>query len=207
MCFLLLASLSVDAQIIRRVGVDLGYSHAKQIWDYAANTGITAPDIEPITGISVGVFIELFDIPYFSVMAKCQYLAKGRIISVMETALDPNSHLGYVDLGIKKNAQRLDYLSVPLLAKCRIETPQLAPYVAIGPCFEYLLNYPPTHVFSAFRKVEWTATIAMGCEISIASLPRLLVEADYNTSLTDPFKNEYVTVSDNSFEILLGIVL
>ena len=125
----------------------------------------------------------------------------------METMLSPTSPLGYVDLGNKDIEYRLNYISIPILAKLRIETPMIVPYLAIGPRVEYLVSYPSSVVYDDFKKMEVTGTVAVGVELSLGLFPRFLLEADYNTSLTNSFNNGGLIVSDNSFEILYVVFL
>jgi hypothetical protein len=206
--FVVLGISTSDAQLkVRTFGFNVGYVHAKQNWDYSPQFGSDPHMSGTISGISGGAFIEFLDIPYFSLLTKVQYMQKGRTISVMGTMVslaDPN---GYIDVGMVDIKYRLNYISVPILAKLRIETPMFVPYIAIGPRLEYLISHPSSAVYDNFKKMEITGTVAVGVELSLGFVPRLLLEADYNTSLTNSFDNGNLVVSDNSIEILCGIFL
>jgi hypothetical protein len=81
------------------------------------------------------------------------------------------------------------------------------PYLAIGPRLEYLVSYPSSVVYDDFKKMEVTGTVAIGVELSLGFFPRLLLEANYNTSLMNSYNKGSLIVSDNSMEILCGVFL
>ncbi|MGA3286870.1 MAG: outer membrane beta-barrel protein [Bacteroidota bacterium] len=206
-CFIALTISFADAQIVRTYGFNIGYVHAKQNWDYSPQLGFDPHMSGTISGIGGGAFVEFLDIPYFSLLTKVQYIQKGRTITVMETMVSSTNPNGYVDIGMADIKYRLNYISVPILAKLRIETPICVPYLAIGPRFEYLISYPSNVVYDEFKKMEVTGTVAVGMEFSLGFIPKFLLEADYNTSLTNSFNNGSLIVSDNSVEVLCGIFL
>jgi len=206
-CFIALASSFADAQLVRTYGLNIGYVHAKQNWDYSPQFGSDPHMSGTISGISGGAFVEFLDIPYFSLLTKVQYIQKGRTISVMGTMVSPTDPNGYIETGMMDIKYRLNYISVPILAKLRIETPLFVPYLAIGPRLEYLVSYPSSVVYNNFKKKEVTGTIAVGAELSLGFMPKILLEVDYNTSLTNSYDNGILTVSDNSVEVVCGIFL
>jgi Outer membrane protein beta-barrel domain len=202
-----LAISFTDAQIVRTYGLNIGYIHAKQNWDYSPQFGSDPHMSGTISGIGGGAFMEFLAIPYFGLLTKIQYIQKGRIISVMGTMVSSTNPNGYIETGMMDIKYRLNYISVPILAKLRIETPMFVPYLAIGPRLEYLVSYPSSVVYDDFKKMEVTGTVAVGMELSLGVMPKILFEADYNTSLTNSFNNGILTVSDNSVEVLCGIFL
>jgi hypothetical protein len=206
-CFITLAISFADAQLVRTFGFNLGYVYAKQNWDYSSQLGFDPHNTGAISGIATGVFMEFLDIPYFSLLTKVQYMQKGRTITVMETIPSSTDPKGYIDLGNEDIKYRLNYISIPILAKLRIETPMFVPYLAIGPCLEYLISYPSSIVYDDFKKMEVTGTVTVGVELSLGFIPRLLLEVNYNTSLTNSYNNGNLIVSDNSIEILCGVFL
>jgi hypothetical protein len=125
-------------------------------------------------------------------------------MGTMVSSTNPN---GYIETGMMDIKYRLNYISVPILAKLRIETPMFVPYLAIGPRLEYLVSYPSSVVYDDFKKMEVTGTVAIGVELSLGFFPRLLLEANYNTSLMNSYNKGSLIVSDNSMEILCGVFL
>jgi len=207
LCIIALASSFADAQLVRTYGFNIGYIHAKQNWDYSPQLGFDPHMSGTISGIGGGLFVEFLDVPYLSLLTKAQYVQKGRTISVMGTMVSSTNPNGYIETGMMDIKYRLNYISVPILAKLRIETPMFVPYLAIGPRLEYLVSHPTSVVYDNFKKMEVTGTVAVGVELSLGFIPRLLLEADYNTSLTNSFDNGNLIVSDNSVEIFCGIIL
>ena len=207
LCIIALVISFADAQLVRTYGFNIGYIHAKQNWDYSPQLGFDPHMSGTISGIGGGLFVEFLDVPYLSLLTKAQYVQKGRTISVMGTMVSSTNPNGYIETGMMDIKYRLNYISVPILAKLRIETPMFVPYLAIGPRLEYLVSHPTSVVYDNFKKMEVTGTVAVGVELSLGFIPRLLLEADYNTSLTNSFDNGNLIVSDNSVEIFCGIIL
>jgi hypothetical protein len=206
--FFVILGISIsNAQLIRTFGFNVGYAHAKQNWNYSAQLESDPHNTGTISGISGGAFVEFLDIPYFSLLTKVQYIQKGRTISVMGTMVSSTNPNGYIETGMMDIKYRLNYISVPILAKLRIETLMCVPYLAIGPRLEYLVSYPSSVVYDDFKKMEVTGTVAIGVELSLGFFPRLLLEANYNTSLMNSYNKGSLIVSDNSMEILCGVFL
>jgi hypothetical protein len=205
--FMVMGISASDAQLIRTFGLNVGYIHAKQNWDYSPQFGSDPHMSGTISGIGGGAFVEFLDIPYFGLLTKVQYIQKGRTISVMGTMVSSTNPNGYIETGMMDIKYRLNYISVPILAKLRIETPMFVPYLAIGPRLEYLVSYPSSVVYDDFKKMEVTGTVAIGVELSLGFFPRLLLEANYNTSLMNSYNKGSLIVSDNSMEILCGVFL
>jgi hypothetical protein len=193
-----------EAQIVKSFGLDAGYVYATENWKYAPSIGSSGDWIKPISTFTGGVFAETFELEKFSLMAKLQYVGKGRTMHVMVTRADPNPQ-GYVDMGYQDIHERLDYLCVPILLKYKISLSTIEPFLAAGPRFEYLVGHPSSVVFDQFKKSEWAMTFSAGTDISISSLPKFFLEAEYNTSLMDSYQGQFVTVNDHSLEFLVGV--
>jgi hypothetical protein len=203
--FCFMSTSLCHGQIVKSVGLNAGYVYAAQDWHYAPQTGLDGSWIDPISTFTGGIFAESFDVLNFSIFAKLQYVGKGRSMNVIAMRADPNSPQGYVDLGYQVFKERLDYICVPVLLKYRIALPVVEPFIAIGPRLEYLVGHASSVVYNKFKKTGWTGTLSSGAEVSIPSFPKFFIEAEYNTSLTDSYQGEFVTISDHSIELLVGV--
>jgi hypothetical protein len=194
-----------DAQILKNVGMNIGYVYAIPKWSYTLQTGLWPPLAEPISTFTGGVFAESYDVKNFSIFTKLQYVGKGRSFSAMVTRQD-NSAQGYVDLGYQTFKERLDYICIPVLLKYSIPLPSVEPFIALGPRLEFLVQHPSSVTYNKFKKTEWAETLSAGAEVSIKSLPKFIIETEYNMSLTDSYHGEFLTVNDHSVEILIGVI-
>jgi hypothetical protein len=157
-------------------------------------------------GITGGVYVELLDVPLLSLVAEVQYTQKGMSFSLpVTTESQPFGTGQFMTL-----SPRVDYLSFPLLAKLRLLFPILTPYIIAGPRAD-LLVYKKGDGFDAvideFKSTDVGATVGVGVEVNTPLPVGLLAEVRYNASLTDSFKNEFLTVRNRSFDFLVGLRL
>ena len=202
LCLILMTASLSEAQIVKSIGINAGYVYATEKWNY---TELSGDWIDPISTFSGGVFAETYKMQRFSLLAKIQYVGKGRSVHILATRADPTSPSGYVDVGYLDLKDRLDYICVPVLLKYSLPLSKVEPFIAMGPRFEYLVGHPSSVVYDKFKTTEWSLTFSTGVDISIHPLPKFFIEAEYNTSLTDSYTGEFVTVSDHSLEFLLGV--
>lgn len=204
---MIISTLSMNAQVLRTYGLKVGTDVAGQQWDYspaATLSGALGVPSSSIWGFDVGAFAEFLNVPYFSLLTEVHYTQKGRTVTILET-VPANNPQGYVEVGLRDITQRLHYVSIPVMAKLRIESEVLTPFIALGPSFEYLIAYPPSPVTDQFNKAELAIAVAAGLEISLGFTPKILAEVRYIPSLTNTYKTEFVTVNNHVVEILVGI--
>jgi len=202
---------SASAQLLRWYGFKVGPTVADQRFVYSSNW----PDYIPypnlptrhLWGFEAGVFVEFLNLPYFSLVSEVDYSQKGRIITIDVVALDNNSPFGYVDLGPQDQTLRFHYISIPILAKFRLQTPTITPFVAFGPRFEYLVSHPSSPVYDKFNRLEVAASASAGIEMDLGILPEILLEIVYSPSLTYAYRNEFVTVNNRVIALLVGASL
>lgn len=202
--FMVLDTSTSDAQILRTFGLNVGYVKAEQRWNYSPQTGLDASWISPIWGLDAGVFAEFFDFPNFSLVAAIHYIQKGRTLT-LDAVAPANNEQGYIVLGEQEIKQRFEYISIPVLAKLRVDRTTLSPFLSVGPSIEYLISFPPSDVYSKFNKTEFALTFGAGFELSLGLVPKLLAECRYSLSLTDTYKNDFVTIDNRVLEFLLGV--
>jgi len=86
------------------------------------------------SGFGLGVFGNYHFINLFSLTVQLQYAQKGYTEKQDETGETGN----YIQT-VEANT-RLDYLSVPILAKIEYSNLAVTPYALVGPRFDYLVN-------------------------------------------------------------------
>jgi hypothetical protein len=203
LCGLLLFLTDAHSQFLRGYGFKLGGVSANQTWDY--NIRVNFPT-ETRWGYDVGVYIEVLDIPYISILGELHYVQKGFSSTL------PVSTPAYPE-GTGENITlkpRADYLSIPVLAKIRFETTIITPYLFVGPRFDFLIARKAEGTERVFDKLKRTgtgATVGVGFEIPLAFVPSLLAEFRYSPSFDNAFSNEHLTVRNRSVEIVLGVRL
>jgi hypothetical protein len=203
LCAILFTTPAVHAQIIRGYGLKLGAVSASQTWDFDFNVNLP---VEARWGYDAGIFVEVLDIPYFSILTELHYIQKGFSITLpITTPVFPEGTGQYATL-----RPRADYLSIPLLAKVRFETGVIDPFFYAGPNFDILLGSKAEGVNAVFDKLKATgtgATFGAGVEIPSAIVTSLLAEFRYSPSFDNAYVNNHLTVKNHSFEILVGVRL
>ncbi len=203
---ILLAALSTvtmaHAQLVRSMGVKVGAVAANQRWSYAFG------DLNTDTrwGFTGSAFMELLDIPVVSIILEAQYTQKGMSFRTpVTTAANPDATGDFIT-----RRPRVDYLSIPLLAKARWETPVLDVYAMAGPRYDLLLTRHGDGVdivIDQFRSAEAGATIGLGIETRQLLSVGLLAEVRYNLSFGDAFSADLLTVRNHTIDLMAGVRL
>ena len=202
-CVLAFAASPLQAQLVKSYGLKAGAVSAKQMWDYSRNIDFPA---ERRWGFDAGVFVEGLNIPYFSLLAEAHYVQKGfRITLPITTPAYPE--------GTGEEATfepRVDYLSIPVLVKIRFETGTLTPYVIGGPRIDFLIGKnvdAAGTVYDDLKKTDIGGSLGAGVEIPFVAGTGLITEFRYSPSFTTIFADRFLTIKNESFELLLGVRL
>jgi opacity protein-like surface antigen len=191
------------AQLLRGYGLKLGAVAADQNWKY---TSIPALSTDNRWDFTAAVFVELLDHPFLSAIIEVQYTRKGMSESIpITTEAQPD---GTGEFITKK--PRVDYISIPLLAKVRFSTPEFSPYLIAGPRFDFLVSKKgDTYevVIDKFETTEFGATVGVGIDFASLLPVNLLAEFRYNPSFNDAFNNNFLSVRNRSLDFLLGVRL
>jgi hypothetical protein len=200
--FLSAASMT-HAQLVRSYGIKLGTVAANQTWKYTGAPELTTSERWGVTG---GVYIELLDLPVIGVVGEIQYTQKGMKFSIpVTTASQPEGTGQFITLSPK-----VDYLSVPVLAKVRLPFPAISPYIIAGPRMDLLLSKHGDGfdaVVDEFKSSDVGATIGVGVELHTLLPVGILAEVRYNPSFRDSYTSNSLTVRNHSFDFLLGLQL
>lgn len=198
-----MVSLPSNAQLLTAYGIKLGAVAANQTWDYTS-----FPDFKTDNrwGFTAEGFVELFDLPFLTAVVELQYTQKGMSESIpVTTESQPDGTGELLTLH-----PRVDYLSIPVLAKLRLSGPVITPYVIVGPRFDFLLSKRGEGydlVIDKFKGSDFGATLGIGVEADLLSPISLLTEVRYNPSFTNAYQNQSLTVTNRSFDFLVGVRL
>ncbi len=202
-CLCIVVSTIVHAQFIRGYGVKVGAVSATQTWDYKINLNFPT---ERRWGIDVGGYLEILDIPFMSVLGEVHYVQKGFSFTLpVTTAAQPDGTGEYIT-----KRPRVDYLSIPLLAKVRFDMGTFSPYIFGGPRVDFLVAKAPEGtqlVLDNFKSTDVGVSIGVGIEVPLPVVSAALAEFRYSPSFNDAFNNNNLTVKNQSFELLLGVRL
>ena len=184
------ASFTAHAQLLRGFGIKVGVTAAEQAWDY---TYLPVLSTETRWGITGSAFVELLRIPSLSFLVEAQYTQKGMTVTLpISTETQPEGTGQYIT-----KQPRVDYLSIPILAKVRFGTPLVTPYLIAGPRYDLLLTRHGEGfqaVIDGFKNSELGAAIGMGAELESILPFDALIEFRYNASFTDAYNTSFLKV-------------
>lgn len=194
----------LSAQFVRSYGIKAGMTISNQTWDYSVSGLNFKP--EDRTGLNIGVYMELLDIPLISIVTELNYIQKGMSIDIPRTTSNnPNSN------DFVKWDTRIDYLNIAALAKLRFNYGILTPYLVIGPKVDYEIgksfsDVNAQEVEDSFKKERLGAKVGLGTEINFLPI-EFLVEILYDADFNELYDNSNLKVSSDSFDLRIGIKL
>jgi hypothetical protein len=208
--------LAAHAQLLKGFGVKVGANSS------STSFAFIAPNEKPVKldhgrriGLNAAVFAEWLKAPAFSLVTQVEYARRGFV-----QVFDPSSALS-IEPGASRAeaASRLDYVSLPLLFKARLQNSKPAPYIVVGPRIDWLVGHedyrwksegkdqgaaPP--VTDSFEMRTWGATAGLGLSPIALRGAALLVEARYNLDFNDSIAEEALRAKNNAVEVWLGVV-
>lgn len=203
MSLCLFSTIAAQGQLVRGWGVKVGAVTATESWDYTVNINFPA---DRRWGLDVGAFIEFLDVPLISVLGEVHYIQKGFSQTLpVTTAAQPDGTGEYITM-----KPRVDYISIPVLAKVRFDLGLISPYVIAGPRFDFLVGKDPQGydaVLDNFKSGDVGISVGAGTEVLLPILPPLLAEFRYSPSFSEAYNSNALTVKNESFELLLGVRL
>lgn len=194
-----------QAQIVRGYGFKLGTTIANQDWKYISSLNITLnPDNR--MGLNVGVFVELLNNPFLSIVTEVNYIQKGMKKDVEKTTVsNPDGTSEFITWDT-----RVDYINLSAFGKFRLNLGIVSPYVIAGPKIDFEIN----KVFSLneanvveknFNKNRIGFRVGIGTEINLISL-NLLAEILYDADFNELYENENLKVNSNSIDLRVGLM-
>lgn len=203
MAVVLLAAQSVThAQLRESYGIKVGAVGANETW-----TGFGATwNTENRWGFTADAYAEIPFFSFLSAQGEIQYTQKGMNYSVpITTVAQPDGSGQYRTI-----SPRIDYISIPLLAKLKIPLKSVTPYVLVGPRFDFLITSEPDGldaVVNNFDKMDYGLTVGAGIELNSLFPFGILAEFRYNPNAYDSYQSGYETVRNRSIDFLVGVRL
>jgi hypothetical protein len=200
-CLVLVTATLSQSQFLQSYGVKFGVVAARQTWNYTNFAGWPA---QTRWGIDVAVCVEAVNHPFFSILGELHYIQKGFLESFPLTTPDHPEGTGlYMAF-----SPEVDYVSIPLLAKFRMQGGTYSPFVVLGPRLDFLVRrvddgYQP--VLDKFTSVDGGISAGLGLDIRLTDVSRASAEFRYSPDVTDAYGTSLLTVRNVSKEFLLGV--
>ena len=195
-----LLTSQANSQAVKSIGLKVGAISATQDWKYAQN--VSSLDTKPRWGFDVGAFAEWFTLPVFSLTTELHYVQKGFSLKLpVTTEQFPDGNGAFMTL-----SPRVDYLSIPILAKCRLDWASSSLYAIAGPRIDFLVHHQDSGfgaVIDHFRSTEYGATIGIGYLLTQLVPFGLGAELRYSPTLQESYSTNLLAVRNSSFEMLI----
>ena len=197
---------STYPQLINNFGVKLGGSAIELNWDHFDNDNYIGSHTTPYSkiGFNFGIFTELLNHQNFNIVTELNYVHE---ISQQELSF-PDYDAVIANHNIWKLT--LDYINISLLAKPKYELGLFTPYLLLGPSLDIETNrklendQPVSNAL--FIKNRFGLKLGFGSEVKIAPYI-FFTELIYQISLTDLYKEEYLTLDTRNLNFRFGIKL
>ena len=171
-----------DARAVR-FGVRVGASYATQDLSYP---NWQDPETDWRLGLRAGVFAEWHVAGWVSLVGEANYVQKGTEWSESDTY-----------------GSRLDYVSLPVLAKLTIYDGDPRPYLAFGPRIDFLIGKEVHEdlesTYESLDSTDLGGDVALGFEFG-----RFGVEARYCASFTDGFPKSILEATNRAIGLTMG---
>jgi hypothetical protein len=204
MTFLVMGAPGVArAGVVPGFGVKAGAVAATQNWNYAEGFDLGA---KLRWGWDVAVFKEFLKVGPLGFLAEIHYIQKGFREEECRTL-----PFGPPCQGFVSSRPRVDYISIPLLAKVRFGAGGVVPYVLAGPRWDFLVDRSGQNmheVIDQMKRFDFGVSVGAGVETGLPlGGPGVLAEVRYSPSLIHAFDNGTLTVTNQAIEFLVGVRL
>jgi len=203
----LLFALNIQgfSQTIDTYGIKLGLALSNHKWEYNTSPSFNL-NWDNNYGITARVFADISFLSFLNMEGEIGYVPKGVKYKIpITTITQPDGTGEYVNVNNK-----LNYLSISLLAKYKYHLGLFTPYIILGPEFNYLLSKTIDKgfaiVYDQFRKNLWGFTVGVGSEIKLLPI-NLLIEYRYSRDLTNSYELSTIDIKNYSHTFLIGVCL
>lgn len=204
-CWLLLA-IDVNAQLLKGYGIKCALTSSTHSIDYTSR--VTLPSSERRVGFNIALYAEWLEIPFFSLITQVEYDQRGYRETYYQSAPPPAVYV------TKLANQRIDYLSVPLLAKLTFPLCGMQPYIFAGPRLDIKLDYQktylgdqPTPPYSEFKANVFGSSVGVGLTFPKLAVLPFLLEFRYNSDFSNSYQTNFSTFKNNAYDVWLGVEL
>lgn len=196
---------STQAQFVRGYGIKIGATMSSHDWDYSSRIPGIDFNSDNRLGLNIGVYAELLNVPYISIVTELNYIQKGMEIDVPVTTSNNPDAIGNVTWDT-----RLDYINLTALGKFRLNYLLLSPYIIAGPKVDFEINksfseLSARDVEDEYEKSRVGFKVGIGTEVKLLTF-NLLAEVVYDADFNELFENENLKINTNSFDIRVGLL-
>ena len=199
---ILLLAISSEAQVLRSVGIKLGFTLSSQDWKYSNLSSISSWNPDSKLGFNGGLFAEFLNDNIFTIVTELNFLEKGAEYEMPVTTADNPDGTGQTILW---NAS-LTYLNFSLLGKARYDMGAITPYLIAGPYLDIELNKSDELSYQDADKNRLGLKAGIGSEINILPV-KLIVEFVYQYDFDSFNKTELLEITSQAFDIRVGVML
>lgn len=195
-------------QLIKSYGLKAGITSADQTFDWSS---IPDPSTERRVGFCLAAYAEWLNLPAFSVVTQLEYNQRGVGEKLYVLRFGPS---GSRITDTQVFYSRLDYLSIPILAKTEIPLGNVRPFIAIGPRLDFLLGYQTTEskllyntFYDDFRGLVLGGSVSIGIVMEGLFPFAITFEGRYNHDFSYSQSNQLIKIKNNAFDFWLGVGL
>ena len=204
----LFISSTTQAQIFRGYGLKVGTTISNQEWEYSKESGLSHASFNSDNrlGINIGLFADILDIPFVSIVTEVNYIQKGMKKEIpITTSSQPDGTGEFITWDT-----RLDYINLSALVKVRLNYGIFTPYLLFGPKIDFEINkknsLDPNNILEEnYNKNRFGLKVGLGTEINLISF-NLLAEFLYDIDLNELYKNDILKINSNSFGLRVGLM-
>ena len=193
-------------------------SRAQWVDSYGVKVGVVSASaadnldtFDRRTGLTASLFAERHLLPYLSLTAEVGYVQRGFVETQVE-----RTATGEV-VGVVKANTRLDYLTIPVMAKLGYHLTPALLYAMAGPRLDVLLGREPgvfefssitieSIIADAYGSPAVGMTIGVGVSTTGLFPAGLLLEGRYEFDFTDSFAAGPRETRNNAFTVMVGVV-
>ena len=201
----LLWSISLAySQPIKNIGLKAGLAFTNQAWKYS----FMDSDLPTKTrlGLDIGIAVEWLKDSPVTIMTELHFVQKGMKDELIVTTEQYPNGTGQT---IAKQP-RVDYLSIPLMAKYTLRFNTIAICAVAGLRYDLFVSSAGEGfelVIDKFRKSELGGSFGCGAEFTSPFDRTIGLEFRYSPTFQKSYSSQFLTVSNQSMELLVGIML
>jgi len=201
--FLFILNITSNGQSIDGYGIKIGWGITNHSWEYDPAINVKL-DWENNSGITARAFADISFLSFLNVEGEIGYAQKGAKYKIAFTTMSQPDGTGeFRDIN-----NRLNYLSVSILAKYKYNLVLFTPYIVLGPEYNYLLSkqIKPGFeiVYDKFRKNVFGYSAGIGTEIKLLPV-NIIVEYRFSQDLTNNYDSSTINIKNYSHTFLIGI--